>query len=189
MLKQAPTEQKAEEATRRVEDHRFLTGAARFLDDVNEKGMAYMGFVHSPHAHARIKRIDLSRVRSSPAFIASLTGEDLLKAGILPVAQNPWPRQRGAKRYHLAVDKVRLVGEPVAAILVSDAYSVEDLVEQVEVEYEPLPAVVTIEESKKGKVLVYDDWKDNVSQTAQERKGDADRAISAAPYVIRRQLG
>jgi carbon-monoxide dehydrogenase large subunit len=189
MLNQAPTEQKAAEATRRVEDPRFLTGAARFLDDVKEKGMVYMGFVHGPHAHARIKSIDLSKVRSSPAFIASLTGEDLVKAGIRPVAQNPWPRQRAAKRYHLAVDKVRFVGEPVAAILVRDAYSVEDLVEQVEVEYEPLPAVVTIEESKKGKVLVYDDWKDNVSQTAQEQKGDADRVISAAPYVIKRQLG
>ena len=115
MLNQAPTEQKAAEATRRVEDPRFLTGAARFLDDVKEKGMVYMGFVHGPHAHARIKSIDLSKVRSSPAFIASLTGEDLVKAGIRPVAQNPWPRQRAAKRYHLAVDKVRFVGEPVAA--------------------------------------------------------------------------
>ena len=69
------------------------------------------------------------------------------------------------------MDKGRFVGEPVAARRVRDGYSVEDLVEQVEVEYEPLPAVVTIEESKKGKVLVYDDWKDNVSQTAQEQKG------------------
>jgi len=189
MLNQVSTEQKAADTTRRVEDPRFLTGAARFLDDVTAKGTAYMGFVHSPYAHARIKSIDLSKVSSSPAFIASLTGEDLIKAGIRPVAQNPWPRQRAAKRYHLAVGKVRFSGEPVAAILVSDAYSVEDLVEQVEVEYEPLPAVVTIEESKKGKVLVYDDWKDNVSQTAQERKGDAEGAISAAPYVIKRQLG
>ncbi|MGD0636746.1 MAG: xanthine dehydrogenase family protein molybdopterin-binding subunit [Nitrososphaerales archaeon] len=189
MLRQAPTERKAADATRRVEDPRFLTGAARFLDDVKEEGTAYMGFVHSPHPRARIKSIDLSMVRSSPAFIASLTGEDLIKAGIRPVAQNPWPRQRAAKRYHLAVDEVRFAGEPVAAILVSDAYSVEDLLEQVEVEYEPLPAVVTIEESKKGEILVYDDWKDNVSQTAEQRKGDPDRAISAAPHVIRRLLG
>ena len=189
MMNQTQVKQEKVQVERRVEDPRFLTGAARFLDDVNVEGQAYMGFVLSPYAHARIKRIDLSRVRSSPAFIDSLTGEDLVKAGIGPVAQNPWPRQKPAERYHLALGKARFVGEPVAAILVRDPYSVEDLVEQVEVEYEPLPAVTTIEQSKEGKVRVYDDWKDNVSQTDGERKGNADRAISAAPYVVKRRLG
>ncbi len=189
MITRAVTEQKREEVPRRVEDPRFFTGAARFLDDVNVEGQAYMGLVLSPHPHARIKRIDFSRARSSPDFIASLTGEDLVKAKVRPVIQNPWPQQRPARRYHLAVGEVRFVGEPVAAILARERYSVEDLVERVEVEYEALPAVSTIEESKRGRMLVYSDWKDNVSQSDQQRRGRAEEAIARALHVISRRLG
>jgi carbon-monoxide dehydrogenase large subunit len=176
-------------AVRRIEDGRFVTGGARFLDDVNAENQAYMGLVLSPHAHARIKSIDLSRARSSPEFIDALTGDDLVRAGVRTVSQNPWPRQRPARRYHLAVGSVRFAGEPVAAILVRGRYAVEDLVERVEVEYEELPVVATVEESKKGRVMVYEDWNDNVSQRDQDRKGDADGAISTAAHVIKERVG
>jgi carbon-monoxide dehydrogenase large subunit len=176
--------QKEREGPLRTEDARLLTGSGHFVDDFNEKGQAYMGLVLSPFAHAKIKRVDFSNIRSSPNFIASLTAEDLVREGVLPVSQNPWPPQRRAKRYHLALGKVRFVGEPVAAILVRNKNALEDLIEQVDVEYDTLPAVTSIDESKQKKVLLYDDWKDNISQTNQEKKGNADDAIKSASFVI-----
>ncbi len=173
----------------RVEDPRLLTGKGQFVDDLNNQNQAYMGLVLSPFAHAVIKSIDFSRVRSSPEFIASLTGDDLIRDGITPVAQNPWPPQRRANRYHLATKKVRFVGEPVAAILVRNKNPLEDLLDQVKVEYESLPVVATIEESKNHKILLYDDWKDNLSQTNKEEKGDANKAISSASFVISSKEG
>ncbi len=168
----------------RIEDPRLLTGRGRYVDDLNAEGEVFMGLVQSPFAHAKIVSIDFSKVRSSPEFVDCLTGEDLVKAGVAPVSQNPWPPQRRAQRYHLAVDKVRFVGEPVAAILVKDRNSLEDLLEAVQVEYEPLPVVTTIEESKQRKAILYDDWKDNLSQESDEIEGDPAKAIASAPFVV-----
>ena len=137
----------------------------------------------------KIKSIDLSKVASSPEFIASLTGEDLLKEGVHPVAQNPWPPQKHANRYHLAVDKVRFAGEPVAAILAKSKSSVEDLIDLVEVEYEQLPVITTIEESKQKKALLYDEWKDNLSQTNEEKKGDAAKSDLIGFLRGQREIG
>jgi carbon-monoxide dehydrogenase large subunit len=173
----------------RVEDPRLLTGRGRYVDDLRLDGQAYMGIVRSPFAHARIKDIDLSKVRSSPDFIAALTGEDLIKEGVTTVTQNQWPPQKPAERYHLAVGKVRFTGEPVAAILVRRKNSLEDLIELIEVDYEPLPVVTTIEESKKGTTLIYEDWGDNVSQNSDEKWGNPDEAIASAPHIIRAREG
>jgi len=173
----------------RVEDRRLLTGRGRFVDDIKLEGQAYMGLVRSPYAHARITSIDFSDARSSPEFIASLTGEDLVKEGMLPVSQNPWPFQKKSKRFHLAVGKVRFAGEPVAAILVKDLNSVEDLIERVRVQYDPLPVVTTIEESKKGKALVFEEWGSNLSLTSEIKKGDVKKALDSAAHVIHAREG
>jgi aerobic carbon-monoxide dehydrogenase large subunit len=173
----------------RVEDRRLLTGRGRFVDDLRLEGEAYMGLVRSPYAHAKINSIDFSKARESPDFIASLTGEDLLKEGVQPLSQNPWPFQKRAKRYHLAVGKARFAGEPVAAILVRNKSSVEDLIELVEVDYESLPVVTTIEESKHGKAIIYEDWGNNSSLTGEVKKGDVEKAIASAAFVIHAREG
>ena len=177
-------EEKRIEQPLRTEDPRLLTGKAVFTDDLHEPKEAHLGLVLSPFAHAKIKSIDFSKIRSSPEFIAALTGEDLIREGILPVSQNPWPPQKRAKRFHLAVGKVRFAGEAVAAILVKTKDAVEDLIEQVEVDYDALPVIITIDEAKRHETLVYDEWKDNVSQTDEEKKGDADKAIQSATYMV-----
>jgi aerobic carbon-monoxide dehydrogenase large subunit len=173
----------------RVEDRRLLTGKGRFVDDLRVEGQAYMGLVRSPYAHAKINSIDFSKARESPDFIASLTGEDLLKEGVQPLSQNPWPFQRPAKRYHLAVGKARFAGEPVAAILVRNKSSVEDVIELVEVDYESLPVVMTVKESKQGKAIIYEDWGNNASLTGEVKKGDAEKAIASAAFVIHANEG
>jgi carbon-monoxide dehydrogenase large subunit len=173
----------------RVEDRRLLTGKGRYVDDLKLEGQAYMGLVRSPYAHAKINSIDFSKARESPDFIASLTGEDLLKEGVQPLSQNPWPFQKRAKRYHLAVGKARFMGEPVAAVLVRNKNSVEDMIELVEVDYESLPVVTTIEESKRGKAIIYEDWGNNTSLTSEVKKGDAEKAIASAAFVIHAKEG
>ena len=177
-------EQKESELRGRVEDRRLLTGRARFVDDLKMEGQAYMGIVRSIFAHARIKSIDFSKLQTSSDFIASLTGEDLVREGVATIPQNEWPPQKEAKRYHLAVGKVRFSGEPVAAILTRRKSALEDLIDQVEVEYEPLPVVTTIEESKRGSTLIYEEWGDNVSVSSDQKWGKAEDAMASAPYVV-----
>ncbi|MGI0083534.1 MAG: xanthine dehydrogenase family protein molybdopterin-binding subunit, partial [Nitrososphaerales archaeon] len=168
----------------RTEDIRLLTGRGHFVEDLTAENQAFMSLVHSPFAHAKIKKIDLTKVRSSPAFIAALTGEDLVKEGVAPLGQGFLPPKKPWKRFHLAFGEVRYAGEPVVAILAKDRGSAEDLVDDVEIEYESLPAVTSIEEAKQGKTLVYPSWGSNLSQSIKQRKGDADSAISSAAHVI-----
>lgn len=179
----------ADEPAGRLEDHRLLTGKGNFVDDINIEGQAYMGIVRSTFAHARITGIDFSKAESSPDFIAGLTGEDLVKEGVTPILQNPWPPQHPSERYHLAVGKVRFSGEPVAAVLSRRKIAVEDLVELVEVSYDPLPALTTVEDAKRAETLVYDDWGDNLSQSSESKWGRPDEAFASAPHVITAREG
>ncbi len=125
---------------KRREDPRLITGKGNFVDDVNLAGTTYAAFVRSPHAHAKIKRINTARAKAAPGVVAVLTGEDV-KTGGLPCG---WllPGIKLPPRPPLAGGKVRYVGEPVAVVIAENAYLAKDGAELVEVEYEPLPAVV-----------------------------------------------
>ncbi|AKA48064.1 hypothetical protein IX51_01960 [uncultured archaeon] len=180
---------KVGELKRRLEDPRLLTGKGKYLDDLKMEGQAFMGIVRSPYPHARIKSIDLSKLKSSPDFIAALTGEDLVREGVGKVADAPFLPHKPANRYQLAVGKTRFVGEAVAAILVKRKNAVEDLIEEIEVDYEVLPAVPSIEESKRGGTLIYEDWGDNIPSSQTKRRGDAESAIAAAPHLISAREG
>ena len=80
----------------RVEDPRLITGAGRYVDDIKFEHQAYLGIIRSPYAHAKIKKIDFSKAAKSPDFIASLTGEELLKLDVSPLVQ--FPMQKPANR-------------------------------------------------------------------------------------------
>ena len=190
------TEQKYEtqEALRgRLEDRRFLIGRGRFIDDMKPANLGYLGVVRSTYAHARIKKIDLSGAREDPNFVDAITGQDLLQLGVGPITELPLPGSRMTGRLHLAVEKVRYVGEPVVAFVSKNKYAVEDIAESIDVEYEPLPVVTTIEESRNGKALIYEEWGNNKLLEASAKKGDVTRAnvfcsISGS-FGIRRQAG
>ncbi len=171
----------------RVEDARLTTGAGSYVDDIKYKVQAYLGIVRSPYAHARIKKIDFSRARESPDFIASLTGEELVLLGVAPLVQ--FPMQKPANRYQLAVGKTVYVGEAVAAILARNRYAVEDLIDDVDVEYEELPPITTIEEAKKNAPLIFDSWNDNIALKTEAKRGDADQAIKSATHVMSGRFG
>jgi len=136
---------------KRREDPRLITGQGNFTDDIQLPGMVYMAVLRSPHAHARIKRIDVSAARRAPGVVAVYTGKDLEgKMGTIPTAWLvPDSDIKTPPHHALAVDKVRYVGDGVALVVAEDRYTARDALELIEVEYEELPAVVDQEEAMK----------------------------------------
>src|SRR5262249_40166671 len=120
---------------RRNEDPRFLTGRGSYLDDLQQTGLLEAAFLRSPHAHARIRSIDVSAARKSPGVFLVLTG-DQLKREFPTLAANPGEGSKAMEVGPLAVDKVRFVGDPVACVVATDRYRAEDACELIEVEYE-----------------------------------------------------
>ena len=141
---------------RRREDPRLITGSSTYVDDIQLPAMVYMGVVRSPHAHARIVSIDAEAALALPGVIAVVTGDDVkhLAAGASEEDEDPLEHRDeesggeesgGGERPPLAIDVARYAGEGVAAVLAESHYIVEDALELIEVEYEPLPAFVDME--------------------------------------------
>jgi 4-hydroxybenzoyl-CoA reductase subunit alpha len=116
-----------------------VTGQTIFADDLVLPRMAFARLLRSPHPHARIRRLDVSKAAAQPGVLATLVGSELpIPFGILPVSQD---------EHALALDKVRFVGDPVAAVCALDEETAEEALKLVEVDYEVLPALMSIEEA------------------------------------------
>jgi carbon-monoxide dehydrogenase large subunit len=149
----------------RTEDPRFLTTGGVYTEDVTDErlaGACHVFFVRSPVAHARISGIDKTAALAAPGVLGVYTAEDL--AG-LPAMDPIMVGLVNAKmtRPLLATGKVRFVGEPVAAVVTEDPYQGEDAIELVDVDYDPLPAVIDFDEALAGEVLVFEDVGTNVA--------------------------
>jgi carbon-monoxide dehydrogenase large subunit len=135
-------------AVQRVEDAALLRGEGRFTDDVRPEGQLVVRFVRSPHAHGRIVSIDTAAARATPGVRAVYTGADLVAAGVHPLPPaHSFPRPDGQPidppvRHPLAVGTVGFVGEAVAAVVADSDAVARSAAEAVQVEIEPLPAVV-----------------------------------------------
>jgi carbon-monoxide dehydrogenase large subunit len=133
---------------RRLEDQHLMTGRGRFTDDVSLPGQTYCAFVRSPHAHARIGKIDTSAARNAPGVIAVFTGADMVAEGLgsLPFARlhkRPDGQPIDAPpRLPLVADVARFVGNAVAMVVAGTRNQAKDAAELVEVEWDVLPAVV-----------------------------------------------
>lgn len=179
---------------KRNEDPRLLTGQALFVDDVDLPGMLHVAFVRSPYAHARIRRVDTSAARAREGVVAVYAAEDLgdyWRKGPLLVSPPPIRRLVFHERTQpiLARDKVRHVGEPVAAVVAVSRYVAEDAASDVRVEYEPLPAVVDLEEAFfNPSALVHEDLDSNVGAHVIQEKGDYEQAKAQADVLIRRKF-
>src|SRR5215475_14729386 len=152
------------QAVRRVEDQRFITGHGRYIDDINVAGQAYGALLLSPHAHARIKRIDTAKAKAAPGVLAVLTGADAVAEKLGTFTAHLMPEDFGAPKGHrtfqpvLNAEKVRFVGDRVAFVVAETLTQARDAAELVEVDYEPLPAVVNLEDAAKdGAAKVWDD--------------------------------
>jgi carbon-monoxide dehydrogenase large subunit len=179
---------------RRNEDPHLLTGRALFVDDVQLPGMLHAAFLRSPHAHARLGAIDVSRARAVPGVAAVWTADDLgdyWKPGPLLVPPPPIERCVFHQRTQvpLARGKVRHLGEPVALVVAESRYLAEDATAEIEVDFEPLEAAVELEAAlAAGAPLVHDDLESNLCAHVVQEKGDWEAARAAAYLVIERRL-
>ncbi|WP_395109434.1 xanthine dehydrogenase family protein molybdopterin-binding subunit [Actinomadura sp. SCN-SB] len=174
---------------RRSEDARLITGRTRWTDNIQPQGTLHVAFLRSPHAHARISGVDVEQARGRPGVVAVLTGADLAEEqGSLPCA---WPVTEDIKipdHPPLAVDEVRFVGEPVAIVVARDRYTAVDALEEIDVDYEPLPAVVDMERAvEQADGLVHESLGTNESYTWVFENGDMDAAMRDAPVVLERR--
>ena len=136
-------------AMKRVEDPRLIKGLATYVDDLRLPGLLHAAILRSPYAHARILKIDATAARAVPGVAAVFTGADINdQCGAVPCASdlagaNP-PRHTA-----LAGDRVYFVGHAVAVVVASDPYAARDGIDAIDVDYDPLPAVVDPEEALK----------------------------------------
>ncbi|MBV8286441.1 MAG: xanthine dehydrogenase family protein molybdopterin-binding subunit [Hyphomicrobiales bacterium] len=186
----------------RKEDAELLTGQGRFSDDVNLPGQAYAVMVRSPHAHARIRGIDVSAAMAVPGAIAVLTGADAIEDGLKPIPHRPilgppdiaLGKRDASDKFlssHrvLATDKARFAGEAVAMVVADSLGAAKDAAERVTVDFEPLPAVSeTIKAIAPDTPLVWDEARSNVCVDAEV--GDAAataRAFERATHIVKLQ--
>ncbi|MCY3804956.1 MAG: xanthine dehydrogenase family protein molybdopterin-binding subunit [bacterium] len=157
----------------RVEDEALLRGRGRFIDDLSPvPGAMHLALVRSPFAHAGIRGIDTAAALASPGTLAVLTGADLAAVG-RPLGSVI----RGATEHHVvAVDVARYAGEPVAVVVAQDRYLAEDAAELVDVDYEPLDAIVDPQAAAEAGHMVSD---------RSFRYGDPETALAAADAVVR----
>ena len=129
------------QSVKRKEDKRLLQGEGVFVDDIKRHGMGYLHFVRSPYAHAHITRVDVSAAEAIDGVYGTLTGEEVA-ALTDPFFQISSVPGANIKDFALAVGKVRFVGEAVVAVVAETRELARDASELVEVDYEPLDAVV-----------------------------------------------
>ncbi|HEV2439195.1 MAG TPA: xanthine dehydrogenase family protein molybdopterin-binding subunit [bacterium] len=172
---------------KRIEDPKLIRGQGQFVDDLTMPGMLHAAFVRSPHAHARIVRIDLGTARALPGVVAALAAADL------PELLKPLPVQTVgdmlvAAHQLLAAAEIHYEGQPVAVVVADDPYVARDAAERVAVEYAPLPAVIDLDRAAAGAPFVHESFGTNVALRQVLDAGDVDAAFGQAPVVVRQRM-
>ena len=191
----------------RVEDLRLLRGRGRYTDDASCPGALHAVFLRAPHAHARIRGITIAEALAAPGVKAVLTGADYRADGLggiahlpnsndaLDVRQRAFTAEPGKSiadipQMPLAEDRVRHVGEIVALVLAETLAQAKDAAERIEIAYEPLPAVVTVEAALAANApLLYEDVPANTAlDVGLNDPGAVERAFAEAAIVIRHRF-
>jgi aerobic carbon-monoxide dehydrogenase large subunit len=175
----------------RLEDPRFITGRGRYVDDIDMPLQCHGVLVMSPHAHARIKGIDTAAAKAAPGVLAVLTGADVEadKIGsLVPVMPEDMGGPKGYRtlRPILSSGKVRAVGDRVAFVVAETLQQARDAAELIAIDYEPLPAVVSLEDAvKPGAPVIWDGAPNNVAVgLMMGDKAAADAAFAGAKHVV-----
>ncbi len=174
---------------KRKEDPRLIRGISHYTDDFQPAKVCRMAVLRSPHAHARITRIDVAAARALPGVLAVITAHDIAgKLNGIPCAAD-LPGMKRPAFMPLAASKVLFVGHPVAALVAEDQYIAKDALDLIEVDYEPLPAVVDPEKALlHGSPRVYEEFEDNVSNVYKLDSGDVEGAFKKAQRVIKQRM-
>ncbi|MFD0802373.1 xanthine dehydrogenase family protein molybdopterin-binding subunit [Streptomonospora algeriensis] len=178
----------------RKEDARLITGQTNWTDNIQQTGMLHVAFLRSPHAHARITSVDTSAALQQPGVVAAFSGADFAgEQGSLPCA---WPVTEDMLRpAHppMAVDEVRYVGEAVACVVARDAYAAADALEALDVEFEPLSAVIDMEKALADDAPLVHEGSgqgqgSNKAFVWPFTAGDVDSAFEGADVVLTRRF-
>ena len=175
---------------KRVEDPRLIKGLATYVDDLRLPGMLHAVILRSPHAHARISRIDTSAAAAIPGVVGVFTGADVnASCGLVPCAAS-MPDLKAPKHTVLAGDRVYFVGHAVAVVVATDPYIARDAIDAIDVDYDPLPVVANPEEAvKPGSPRTHPDLADNIAYTHHVAGGgDIDEAFKNADRIIKHRL-
>ncbi|HWP29482.1 MAG TPA: molybdopterin cofactor-binding domain-containing protein, partial [Chloroflexota bacterium] len=181
----------------RLDGLKKVTGRPIYTGDIELPGMLHGAILRSTYPHARVVRVDKTRAERVPGVVAVVSGADVANTpGI-----DPWYGPVFRDQAILAIDKVRYIGDPVAAVVAADRESAEEALELIEVEYEPLPAVFDpVEAAQPGAPLVHEVLKParafadmahvaavggtNVCYHQKVRKGDVEAAFARADYIF-----
>ncbi|MCP5041932.1 MAG: xanthine dehydrogenase family protein molybdopterin-binding subunit [bacterium] len=172
-------------AVPRVEDPALITGEVEFIDNVSLPGMLHCAILRSPFAHAKIESIDLEEALELPGVVAIVTGDDAVKWTTPPMTM-----PEGWGDLPLAANKVRFVGEPVAAVAATSRYIAEDALELIDVDYEPLDVVsdpFAAVEDDDGP-LVFEERGNNIMLRRTFTWGEVDQAFAEADHVIEQKF-
>jgi 2-furoyl-CoA dehydrogenase large subunit len=166
----------------RVEDAALLTGRGRYIDDLGvPPGTLHAAILRSSHAHAHIRALDTKAAAAAPGVAAVITGAEVaaLSTPLVPVLRAPlegWP---------IALGRARYVGEPIAVVVAADRYLAEDALDLIDVDYDPLPALVEpLAALAPGAPTLHDQLGSNVASDRSFRYGDPDAAFAAAPRRV-----
>jgi len=177
------------QSVRRTEDIRFVTGHGEYTDDIRFDNEGHVAFARSPHAHARINSVDVSMAQSAPGVIAVYTYADFAAAGagVLPSASPLKSKDgsppKGAPKYLLAKDHVTFTGEAIAMVIAETLAQARDAAELVEIDYDPLDAVGTLDKAATGP-QIWDEVPGNLCFDWQDGKeAECDAAFAAAAHT------
>ena len=178
---------------KRREDPRLIQGLAHYVDDIKLPDTLHVAILRSPYAHARINAIDTAAAQNLPGVKAVVTGDDIKDTiGGIPCAATDPEGFPGIKVPHhpvLATDKVRFVGEPIAAVAATDAYIARDALDLIEVDCDLLGAVNSADAAlAEGAPVLHEDWDDNLAFTWQIAGGDIDAAFAEADHIVSQRI-
>jgi aerobic carbon-monoxide dehydrogenase large subunit len=177
----------------RFEDPRLIQGGGRYVADMVFPGMVFGYVLRSPHAHARIRKIDTAKAKAAPGVLAVITGADYKAAGFGDLPVPGGLKRRGdtpgyKPRYPALVeDRVRMIGDYIAFVVAETYYQAVDASELIEIDYEPLPAVVSTGDAVNGGVpLVWEDCPNNIGFVQVEGNKEAtDAAFAKAAHIVK----
>src|SRR5437588_873809 len=175
---------------RRNEDPRLLRGMGSYVDDIDPPGVLHAAILRSPYGHARIGSLDVSAARAYPGVRAVYTAADLGDFNQPAPLVVPHPSlTHGRTQRPLAVDKVCFIGEAVAMVVAADRYIAEDAVGLIEVEWQPLPAIVDFRVADQpGQPTVHADVPRNVAAHLVQVVGNPEGAFREAAHVFEEQI-
>jgi carbon-monoxide dehydrogenase large subunit len=173
---------------KRTEDPRLIQGLAHYVDDIRLPDMLHAAFLRSIHAHARIKKIDVTAALKLPGVVAVYTGKDTQKIGPVPCGA-AIPDLKLPEHKVLATNKVYFVGHPVAVVVAETKFAARDALDLIDVDYEVLPVVTDEEKAADPKSpVIHEQFGTNIAYKLTAGEGDVEAALKSADKVIKQKI-